>query len=129
VCYRQLKQTRGKPIPGQWPERGSPSRSRPVFNSEKEMQRVVSLAVLWAAFAMPAVACDKPTAPDSIPDGKSAAMEEMMAAKKAVDAYKSAMEEYLSCEKSNAKLDAAQAELLKVADRFNTQVRAFKAKS
>jgi hypothetical protein len=93
------------------------------------MQRVVSLAVLWAAFAMPAVACDKPNAPDSIPDGKSAAMEDMMAAKKAVDAYKSAMEEYLSCEKSNAKLDAAQAELLKVADRFNTQVRAFKAKS
>ena len=93
------------------------------------MQRVVSLAVLWAAFAMPAVACDKPTAPDSIPDGKSAAMEEMMAAKKAVDAYKTAMEEYLSCEKSNAKLDAAQAELVKVADRFNMQVRAFKAKS
>jgi len=85
--------------------------------------------VLWAAFAMPAFACDKPTAPDSIPDGKTAAMEDMMAAKKSVDAYKSAMEEYLSCEKSNAKLDAAQAELLKVADRFNTQVRAFKAKS
>jgi hypothetical protein len=93
------------------------------------MQRVVWLAVLWAAFAMPALACDKPTAPDSIPDGKTAAMEDMMAAKKSVDAYKSAMEEYLSCEKSNAKLDAAQAELLKVADRFNTQVRAFKAKS
>jgi hypothetical protein len=93
------------------------------------MQRVFAILVLWAAFAMPAIACDKPTAPDSIPDGKTAAMEDMMAAKKAVDAYKTAMEEYLSCEKSNAKLDAAQAELLKVADHFNTQVRAFKAKS
>jgi hypothetical protein len=85
--------------------------------------------VLWAVFAMPAYACDKPAAPDSIPDGKTAAMEDMMTAKKAVDAYKSAMEEYLSCEKSNAKIDAAQAELVKVADRFNLQVRAFKAKS
>lgn len=93
------------------------------------MQRVVWLAVLWAAFAMPAFACDKPSAPDSIPDGKTAAMEDMMTAKRAVDAYKSAMEEYLSCEKSNAKLEAAEAELLKVADRFNLQVRAFKAKS
>jgi hypothetical protein len=92
------------------------------------MQRVVSIAVLWAAFSMPVFACDKPAAPDSIPDGKTASMDDMMATKKAVDAYKSAMEEYLSCEKSNAKLDAAQAELVKVADRFNTQVRAFKAK-
>jgi hypothetical protein len=52
----------------------------------------------------------------------------MMAIKKTVDAYKSAMEEYLSCEKSTAKQDSAQAELVKIADRFNAQVRAFKAK-
>ena len=38
------------------------------------------------------------------------------------------MEEYLACEKSGAKIDAAQKELVKVADRFNVQVRAFKAK-
>ncbi len=52
----------------------------------------------------------------------------MLAAKKAFDAYKSAIDEYLTCEKSGAKKDGATAELLKVADRFNAQVKAFKAK-
>ena len=93
------------------------------------MKKIVSIAVLMAAFAAPGFGCDRPAAPGSIPDGKTAAMEEMMAAKKAVDAFKSAMEEYLTCEKSSAKLDAAQAELVKVADKFNAQVRAFKSKT
>jgi hypothetical protein len=52
----------------------------------------------------------------------------MLAAKKAVDAYKSGVEEYLVCEKNTAKQEVAQAELVKVADRFNVEVRAFKAK-
>jgi hypothetical protein len=96
---------------------------------EREMMRLVSIAVLWVAFAMPAFAdCTRPSAPTVIPDGKTAAMEEMMAAKKVIDAYKRSMEEYLDCEKSGLKLDSAQAELVKVADRFNLQVRAFKAK-
>ena len=34
----------------------------------------------------------------------------------------------LACEKNFANLDAAQNELAKVADRFNLQIRAFKAK-
>jgi hypothetical protein len=38
------------------------------------------------------------------------------------------MEEYFGCEKSTAKKDAAGMELVKVADRFNAQVKAFKAK-
>jgi hypothetical protein len=94
------------------------------------MKKYVSIAVLWAAFAVPSFAdCARPAAPGAIPDGKTAAMEEMMATKKVVDAYKREMEEYLACEKSTAKLDAAQAELVKVADRFNAQVRAFKSKT
>ena len=92
------------------------------------MKKIVSIAVLMAAFAAPTFACDKPPAPGSIPDGKTAAMDEMMAAKKAVDAFKKGMEEYLACEKSNAKAEAASKELTKVADRFNAEVRAFKAK-
>ena len=93
------------------------------------MMKLVSIAVLCVAAASPVFACDRPSAPDTIPDGKTAAMDEMMAAKKAVDAFKSAMEEYLTCEKSSAKIDAAQAELVKVADKFNAQVRAFKSKT
>jgi len=92
------------------------------------MKKIAPIAVLMAAFAAPTLACDKPASPASIPDGKTAAMEEMMAAKKAVDAFKKGMEEYLTCEKSNAKAEAAQKELMKVADRFNAEVRAFKAK-
>lgn len=92
------------------------------------MKKSVSIAVLWAAFAVPAFACDKPSAPASLPDGKSAAMDDMMAAKKAVDSYKKDMEEYLSCEKNSGKAESAQAELEKVAARFNNEVRAFKTK-
>jgi len=92
------------------------------------MKKCVSLTVLFAAFAIPAMGCDRPSAPASIPDGKTASKEEMLAAKKQVDAFKSGMEEYFACEKSTAKKDAAGAELVKVADRFNAQVKAFKAK-
>ena len=93
------------------------------------MKTCVSLAVLWAACAVPAFAgCNKSSAPTSLPDGKTAAMEEMMAAKKTVDAFKKGMEEYMTCERIASKVNDAQAELEKVADRFNQQVRAFKAK-
>lgn len=92
------------------------------------MKKIVSIAVLMAAFAAPTFACEKPTAPGSIPNGKTAAMDEMMAAKKSVDSFKKSMEEYLACEKSSAKLDRAQQELVRIADQFNEQVRAFKAK-
>lgn len=93
------------------------------------MKSFVAITLVWAAAALPALACDKPAAPASIPDGNTAAKEEMLAAKKAVDAFKSGMEEYMACEKSSAKQEAAQAELVKVADRFNAQVRAFKSKT
>ena len=93
------------------------------------MLRFVSVAILCAMGSTPVLACEKPKAPSSIPDGATASKEDMLAAKKAVDAFKTGMEEYLACEKSGAKKDAGAAELIKVADRFNAQVKAFKAKS
>jgi hypothetical protein len=93
------------------------------------MMRFVSVAILCAIGSTPVLACERPSAPSSIPDGARASKEEMLAAKKAVDAFKSGMEEYLACEKSSAKKDAGAAELIKIADRFNAQVKAFKAKS
>ena len=57
------------------------------------MKKTVSIAMLIVAVAAPAFACEKPTTIPEIPDGKTAAMEEMMAAKKAVDAYKKGIEE------------------------------------
>jgi hypothetical protein len=81
------------------------------------MNRIVAITVLTALVSSPVFACSKPGAPAALPNGASASKEEMLAAKKAVDAYKVGVEEYV-----------AQAELLKVADRFNVEVRAFKAK-
>ena len=92
------------------------------------MKKCASLTVLLALAAIPAMGCERPAAPSSIPDGKTASKEEMLAAKKLVDAFKTSTEEYLACEKSAAKKDAAGVELVKVADRFNAQVKAFKAK-
>ena len=93
------------------------------------MKRLVSVAILCAMGSTPILACERPSAPSSIPDGATASKEDMLAAKRAVDAFKTGMEEYLACEKSGAKKDAGAAELIKVADRFNAQVKAFKAKS
>jgi len=92
------------------------------------MMRFVSVAILCAMGSAPVLACEKPRAPSSIPDGAKASKEDMLAAKKAVDAFRSGMEEYLACEKNFASLDAAQNELAKVADLFNQQIRAFKAR-
>ena len=92
------------------------------------MKKAVVIAVLGAVMAVPAFACDKPSAPASIPDGKTASKDEMLAAKKEVDAFKQSMDEYLSCEKNSMKAENAQQELIKVADRFNLQIRAFKAR-
>ena len=92
------------------------------------MMRFVSVAILCAMGSTPVLACERPRAPSSIPDGAKASKEDMLAAKKAVDAFRSSMEEYLTCEKNFASLDAAQNELAKVADLFNQQIRAFKAK-
>jgi len=91
--------------------------------------RLVSVAILCALGSTPVFACDRPSAPSSIPDGSTASKEEMLAAKKAVDAFKSGVEAYLECEKSSPKKVAANAELVKIADQFNAQVKAFKAKT
>ena len=85
------------------------------------MMRFVSLAILCAMGSTPVLACERPSAPSS-------SKEDMLAAKKAVDAFRTRMEEYLACEKNFANIDAAQNELGKVADLFNLQIRAFKAK-
>jgi succinate dehydrogenase/fumarate reductase flavoprotein subunit len=92
------------------------------------MKKSVSLVALLVACAVPAFGCDKPSAPSNFPDGKSASKDEMLAAKKEVDGFKRSMEEYISCERNQAKAESAHTELQRVADRFNEQIRVFKAK-
>jgi hypothetical protein len=57
------------------------------------MMRFVSVAILCAMGSTPVFACDRPSAPSSIPDGATASKEDMLAAKKAVDTFKSGIED------------------------------------
>ena len=85
---------------------------------------VIVISVLAAA---PALACDPPTPPKSMPDGKTAAKDTMLAKKREVDNYRREVEQYLGCERNPIRMEATQSELDRVANRFNAEVRAFKA--
>lgn len=91
------------------------------------MRHFASLSLVAALTCTSAFACSPPSAPASIPDGKTAAMEQMMDAKRAVDQYRKDVDAYTACEKDNGRADAAHAELERVANRFNGEVRAYKA--
>lgn len=115
-----------------------------------------SLALVLAgslAAAQAQAACDYPVAPGKFPDGSQATKEEMLEAKKSVVKYNSDMETYLACIRSeydskvaeqtdatsdqkaelermqNQKHNAAVEEVTSVTERFNEQLRAWKAKS
>ena len=98
--------------------------------------------------------CPYPSAPKGMPDGNTATKDEMMAMRKAVQDYDTATAAYLDCiqkehddavsalgqsdadKKKRADLDrivaqkqnAAQSQDQTLADRFNQEIRAFKAK-
>ena len=98
--------------------------------------------------------CPYPVPPDKAPDGANATMQDMLAGQKAVTEYNTAVTAYVACvdkETNDAiakagdqlkpeqkadmervrdrKHDAAIDQLQKVADRFNEQVKIFKAKA
>lgn len=108
-----------------------------------------------AALAGPVYAdCSYPPPPAKIPDGNTATMQEMLEAKKAVTQYNKDINAYVACIKlehetavTNAgdkltpeqkadmermevqKNNAAVDQLQSIADRFNEQVRIYKAKN
>ncbi len=103
----------------------------------------VSLAMLGLAFGVNAQTCDYPESV-SMPDGRTASKEEMVAGQKMVKTYMAAMEEYLDCidAETNAsgeeptdeerkilvsRHNAAVDEMETIAAAFNEQVRAYKA--
>jgi hypothetical protein len=87
----------------------------------------IAIAALAFTLAAPAFACEAPKPPTSIPDGKSASKEDMLAVKKAVDQFKRDAEAYFECAKDDRKAQAVQQDLERTAKRFNEEVRAFKA--
>jgi len=117
------------------------------------MKKTACLAVLVAILPAAAWAdCVYPKQPTKTPDGNRAARAEMIAAKKVFDKYQADITAYLSCLKSeheaamNANATASDADKKKmqerwekrndaavdeaqaVADRFNEQLRACKAR-
>ena len=113
------------------------------------------LPIAFAAATAAAYAdCPYPQAPTKIPDGATATLVEMVAGQKAVGAYQKAINDYTGCidkelddalnkggdklkpeqkadmqrveaQKHNAAVDQLQA----VADRFNEQVKVYKART
>jgi hypothetical protein len=119
------------------------------------MKALLTMTILGALGAAPAFAdCPYPAAPTKIPDGATATLQEMLDGQKAVQAYDKAINEYVGCvdkevndniakagdslkpeqkadmqkvamQKHNAAIDQEQS----VADRFNEQVKVFKART
>jgi hypothetical protein len=115
------------------------------------MTRLTLALIALAASGVAQAACIYPRAPDRLPDGATATFEEMAAAQKVVrqfnediNAYNSCLDlEMVSLEKSGAyddnrltelramqakKNNAAVDEVQSLADRFNEQLRIFKAR-
>jgi hypothetical protein len=98
--------------------------------------------------------CPYPTAPDKLPDGATATLDEMLAGQKLVNSYNKAVNDYVTCidkqldddiakqgdklkpqqktemqrveaQKHNAAIDQLQS----IADRFNEQVKVYKART
>jgi hypothetical protein len=115
------------------------------------MTRLTLVLTLLAASGAAEATCIYPRAPDRVPDGTTASYEEMAAAQKAVQQFNSDINSYNACldlematlEKSGAydenrlaelramqakKNNAAVDEVQALADRFNEQLRIFKAR-
>lgn len=89
---------------------------------------VASGLVAGMAFSSASFACEKPEAP-AIPSGEAASGSEMLEAKKAVEAFLEAAEAYLECARGGAQKDRMVADMEDVADKFNRELRVYKAKS
>ncbi|HEX4266832.1 MAG TPA: hypothetical protein VHY36_03015 [Steroidobacteraceae bacterium] len=118
------------------------------------MKLLLAAAVAAVALAPAAYAdCSYPPAPSNLPDGSTATLKEMLAGMQQVSVYNKAMTAYLSCIKleRDSRVAAAGATLTKkqkqeleaieiqknnaavdqlhsVADRFNAQVKIYKAR-
>jgi hypothetical protein len=121
------------------------------------MKALFAITALAALIGPVYADCSYPPPPSKIPDGNTATKEDMLAAQKAITQYNKDVNAYISCiklehesamtklgdkptpeqkadmeraeqvevQKNNAAVDQLQS----IADRFNEQVRIFKAKS
>jgi hypothetical protein len=118
------------------------------------MKVLLALAVAALAAGAAHADCPYPAPPDKLPDGATATLQDMLAGQKTVADYNKAITDYAACidkdlddaivkggdklkpeqkadmqRIANQKHNAAIDQLQSVADRFNEQVKVFKAKS
>jgi hypothetical protein len=118
------------------------------------MKALLVLAATLLASGAAYADCPYPAPPDKLPDGATAALQDMLAGQKAVADYNKAITDYTACidkevddaiakggdklkpeqkadmqRIANQKHNAAIDQLQSVAARFNEQVKVFKAKS
>jgi hypothetical protein len=118
------------------------------------MKALLAFAATVLAAGAAYADCPYPAPPDKLPDGATATMQDMLAGQKAVAEYNKAITDYTACidkeldaavakggdklkpeqradmqRIANQKHNAAIDQLQSVADRFNEQVKVFKAKS
>jgi hypothetical protein len=95
---------------------------------------LVVFTLLANLVALPAYAdCAAPQLTSPVPSGATASREDMLAAQRAIKAYDLAVNDYVACmdriHGSADKQTAVLRELQEIADRFNAEFRAFKAKN
>jgi hypothetical protein len=108
----------------------------------KSPKRILAaLAVAYAVSLSAHADCVLPPAPSKVPDGSTASEQEMVTAMQTLKQYNGDVDTYLKCLDFEAKQNkltrsdqermhnAAVDTLQKIADKFNAQVRTFKAKS
>jgi hypothetical protein len=110
---------------------------RPARFGNKEDHRMKAFIVtgmIASLAALPSYAdCVAPTPMTEVPNGATASRDDMVAALKAVKVYDAAVNAYAECvhktggnvERGNEAVD----KLHRIADRFNAELRVFKAKS
>ena len=92
--------------------------------------KLTTLTLLVGMFAAQSsfAACARPEGPE-IPSGDTASAADMMKAKKAVESYLADIEKYITCGVSTIEEKRAQGDMEKVGDRYNKELRTYKAKS
>jgi hypothetical protein len=92
---------------------------------------VISLTALQASAA--AASCKSPDVLPNVPNGDTAAREEMLAAQAAMKAYNAAVNEFTLCVQKDGgreiELNRVVNQLEKLAVRFNAELRKFKQKA
>lgn len=88
---------------------------------------LLALTLAGSLAAQSALACKAPATPRSLPEGRSADIQVMQEAKHQVEQYLEQVSAYFSCENDAVRLQEVSEQQKSVMNRFNAEVRAFKA--